>query len=233
MRVYLADLVHTYSRPDSALPVPLNIGYIKAYAMEQLGSEVDIRLFKHPEKLLAAVHDAPPDVVGLSNYGWNEQINLHMGRYLRGKHPDLLMVAGGPNIDPCPEPITAFIRRHNYLDFIIEGGGEEAFCELLQWWRNGGLNTGRDTGELPKNLHFLEEDILRSTPTRKLEKIITNIPSPYLNGYLDEFLEMGMTPMFETNRGCPFHCTFCVWGGLTLILCDAWTRTQPCEKLNM
>ncbi len=59
MRVYLADLVHTYSRPDSALPVPLNIGYIKAYAMEQLGSEVDIRLFKHPEKLLSAIHEAP------------------------------------------------------------------------------------------------------------------------------------------------------------------------------
>jgi radical SAM superfamily enzyme YgiQ (UPF0313 family) len=218
MRIYLADLAHTHSLPDSVLTVPLNIGYIKAYAVEQLGPEVDIRLFKHPEKLLAAVHDAPPDVVGLSNYGWNEQINLHLGRYLRGKYPDLLMVAGGPNIDHDPEPITAFIQRHVYLDFIIEGGGEEAFCELLQWWENGGRDTGQDTSELPQNLHFLEEGTLRSTPQRKLEKIITNIPSPYLNGYLDEFLEMGMTPMFETNRGCPFHCTFCVWGVASLDL---------------
>ena len=186
--------------------------------MEHLGPQADIRLFKHPEKLLAAVHDAPPDVVGLSNYGWNEQINLHMGRYLRGKYPDLLMVAGGPNIDPDPEPITAFIRHHDYLNFIIEGGGEEAFCELMQWWRDGGRDTGGDAGELPRNLHFLEEGSLRSTPARKLEKIITNIPSPYLNGYLDEFLEMGMIPMFETNRGCPFHCTFCVWGVASLDL---------------
>jgi radical SAM superfamily enzyme YgiQ (UPF0313 family) len=182
--------------------------------MEQLGSEAEIQLFKHPEKLLAAVHDAPPDVLGLSNYGWNEQLNLHLGRYLRGKYPDMLMVAGGPNIDPDPEAITAFIQRHDYLNFIIEGSGEEAFCELLQWWRDG----DRDIDGLPQNLHFLEEGTLRSTPLRKLEKIITNIPSPYLNGYLDEFLEMGMTPMFETNRGCPFHCTFCFWGVASLDL---------------
>ena len=214
MRIYLADLAHTYSLPDSALTVPLNIGYIKAYTVQELDPEVDIRLFKHPENLLAAVHDAPPDVVGLSNYGWNEQINLHLGRYLRGKYPDMLMVAGGPNIDPDPEPITTFIKCHDYLDFIIEGGGEEAFCELLQWQRDGSHNTS----ELPQNLHFLEEGTLRSTPRRKLEKIITNIPSPYLNGYLDEFLEMGMIPMFETNRGCPFHCTFCVWGVASLDL---------------
>jgi len=36
--------------------------------------------------------------------------------------------------------------------------------------------------------------------------------SPYLNGYLDEFLEAGLFPMFETNRGCPFKCSFCAWG---------------------
>ncbi|MDP7044051.1 MAG: radical SAM protein, partial [Alphaproteobacteria bacterium] len=100
MRVYLADLTHTYSLPDSALTVPLNIGYIKVHAVQEMGPEVEIRLFKHPEKLLAAVHDAPPDVLGLSNYGWNEQINLHLGRCLREKHPHMLMVAGGPNIDP-------------------------------------------------------------------------------------------------------------------------------------
>ena len=35
---------------------------------------------------------------------------------------------------------------------------------------------------------------------------------PYLAGYLDEFLAAGMVPLFETNRGCPFQCTFCAWG---------------------
>jgi hypothetical protein len=38
------------------------------------------------------------------------------------------------------------------------------------------------------------------------------LPSPYLTGWLDPFLKVGYTPLFETNRGCPYHCTFCVWG---------------------
>ena len=39
---------------------------------------------------------------------------------------------------------------------------------------------------------------------------LNDIPSPYLNGYLDEFLlESVFIPIVESNRGCPFTCTFC------------------------
>ena len=38
------------------------------------------------------------------------------------------------------------------------------------------------------------------------------LPSPYLDGLLDDFLLQGLIPLFESNRGCPFNCTFCTWG---------------------
>ena len=42
---------------------------------------------------------------------------------------------------------------------------------------------------------------------------LDDIPSPYLEGYLDEFLaEPKLSPLLESNRGCPFSCTFCVDG---------------------
>ncbi len=79
IKIYLADLAHTHSVKDVALGVPLGIGYIKAYADSQHGADVDISLFKHPERLLAAVAEASPDIVGLSNYGWNKNLNRAVG----------------------------------------------------------------------------------------------------------------------------------------------------------
>ena len=208
LTVFLADLAHTQSVDDAALTVPLSLGYIKAYAVAHHGDDIDVQLFKHPERLLAAAQTTPPDVIGFANYGWNSNLNRTVGRYLRERLPAALMVAGGPNIDPEPARRLAFLERHDYLDFIVVDGGEEPFAELLAWHMAG----GKPDTDLPGNLFWRDEDGLQTTAERPLQKIIEGIPSPYLDGYLDEFLAAGKVPMFETNRGCPFRCTFCAWG---------------------
>lgn len=42
------------------------------------------------------------------------------------------------------------------------------------------------------------------------------IPVPYLDGVFDTILERekNLAVQFETNRGCPYRCTFCDWGGV-------------------
>ena len=47
-----------------------------------------------------------------------------------------------------------------------------------------------------------------------LERIkdLDEIPSPYLTGILDKFFDGKLTPFIETNRGCPFTCSFCHTG---------------------
>ena len=207
-KVLLADLAHTQSVPDNALTMPLGIGYVKAYAVAAFGDSVDIRLFKHPERFLAAVHETQPDVIGFANYGWNENLNREIGRYVRRAAPQALIVAGGPNIDPAHSRRAAFMAKHDYLDFLIVDGGEEPFTELLEWHRE---HRG-DYDQLPSNLVWRVGGEIRATAERPLTKIISHLPSPYLSGHLDEFIDLGLTPLFETNRGCPFQCTFCAWG---------------------
>ena len=85
MLIYLADLAHTHSTKNESLMIPLNIGYLKAFAMEQHKDKLNIKLFKDPNKLLKSLHDENPDLVGLSNYGWNADLNLKIGKYIKFK----------------------------------------------------------------------------------------------------------------------------------------------------
>ena len=61
--------------------------------------------------------------------------------------------------------------------------------------------------------------MVKNDDTSKKEKYnsayytINRYSSPYLNGDLDEFLDdPSLSPMLESNRGCPYSCTFCAWG---------------------
>ncbi len=208
MKIVLSDLAHTYAVADQSLPIPLGIGYVKAYAKQVHGEGIDITLFKHPELFIAHVLKHKPEIIGFANYGWNEKLNRAVGKYLKPFLPHTIFVAGGPNIDDDVESQSVFMREHSYLDYVIVDGGEEPFSELITW-----IDNGRHQDELPQNLFWRDDNgELRSQPLRKVAKKIENISSPYLSGSLDEFIERGMMPLFETNRGCPFLCTFCGWG---------------------
>jgi len=41
------------------------------------------------------------------------------------------------------------------------------------------------------------------------------VPSPYLNGLFDGYGGRVEAAIIETNRGCPYGCTFCDWGSAT------------------
>ena len=66
IRIYLADLYHDHL--PTRQHVPLGIGYIGSYLKQEFSSEVDIKLFKSVEKLLAAINARPPDLIALANY---------------------------------------------------------------------------------------------------------------------------------------------------------------------
>ena len=208
MKIFLCDLSHTQTVSASELTIPLNIGFIKAYAVNRFGDSVDIALFKDPQKFLDRFSVEKPDVVGFSNYTWNVNLNHHIGRRVRESLPEALIVGGGPNLDDEEDRRRDFLETNSFYDFLIDGGGEEPFTELLAWWQS---DRG-DMSRLPDNLVWMAEDQLHQTKQRRLQKQIDNLVSPYLTGCLDEFLDAGMVPLFESNRGCPFKCTFCAWG---------------------
>ncbi|MEM8642745.1 MAG: radical SAM protein [Cyanobacteria bacterium P01_G01_bin.54] len=63
------------------------------------------------------------------------------------------------------------------------------------------------------NSSYLDEkgDLITSPKIERI-KNLNEIPSPYLMGLLDDYFDGRLLPVVQTNRGCPFTCTFCTEG---------------------
>ena len=71
LKIVLGDLTYT-AVALSTDAMPLNIGYIAAYCQKIYKSRVEIELFKYINELDKDLHTYELDVLGLSNYCWNE-----------------------------------------------------------------------------------------------------------------------------------------------------------------
>lgn len=58
------------------------------------------------------------------------------------------------------------------------------------------------------------EDCPKLNDCPKVKMVLDIFPSPYLEGLYDYLMPTGINfqPIIETNRGCPFRCSYCFWG---------------------
>lgn len=155
-------------------------------------------------------------VAAFSGYSWNWRLSLAVARSLRALDPEVFIVFGGPCVPRRPERAAAFFAGHPYVDAFVLGEGELPFRALL-------LSLLED-----RELHGVPSIVFRATdgtavaiePAPRLRDF-AGLGSPYLDGTFDALLarslgSQGAHPLraavVETNRGCPFTCTFCDWG---------------------
>jgi radical SAM superfamily enzyme YgiQ (UPF0313 family) len=222
LKIYLADLV--YDTVKTNYVVPLNVACIAAFVKEKYDSTVDVKIFKYPRELERIIHESPPDILGLSNYSWNERLNQTFLKLVKIVKPDVVTVMGGPNIRTDRIGIEAYLSAIKELDYYIISEGEEPFANLV-----GQILNCENFIKPPANCACLIEGHLHFEPSdliKRCEQI--TYPSPYLSGFLDRFLsDNTMIPLFESNRGCPFACTYCTWGIAAL----SKVRTRPLDMV--
>lgn len=209
LKVYLADLTYTtLSLATEAFP--LNIGFVGAFCKQRFGPDVDITPFKYIDDLDQALHDAPPDVLGMSNYPWNHNVGIEFFRMVRQISPGTLCVMGGPNIPLDDELRTQYILKKPEIDFYAYLEGEEPFSNLVARVFEVGLDKAKLKREpVPGMVHRVSDTEVMKGEFLPRRKNLDEIPSPYLTGLLDKFFDGQLSPLLETNRGCPFSCTFC------------------------
>lgn len=215
MLIYLADLGHNQLTLSSDV-YPFAIANLAAYATAYIrgGHKLDIRLFREPQDLKAALESERPDLAAFSSYAWNHQLSLHFARYARRLHPGLTTIMGGPNYPLTPSEKERFLREMPEISVAVRGPtyeGERAFLQFVQRFADVGLRAEGIFEEPIPGSDWIDprtgEFVSGPEPPRIQD--LDEIPSPYLHGWLDDYYASGYFPMLQINRGCPFTCTYC------------------------
>lgn len=211
LRIGLAQINNSFSG-QSYLPysVALLEAYVRRHAPDPERYEFLLPLYRRIPVERAVEHLAPADVVGLSVYVWNIRRSLEIARRLKERRPEVRIVLGGPQIPDRPE---RFLRENPFVDAVVHNEGERTFLEVLERLPAGDL-----TGVAGTSHRRADGEIVREPPRERIREL-AEIPSPFLGGVLDRLIEAhpeeNWIGLWETNRGCPFRCTFCDWGSAT------------------
>ena len=196
----------------NAYYLPYSAGVILSYALDSErvrdAWELDHLVWRREPIEELALKLSASDVVAFSTYVWNHRYNYKLAKLVKTFNPKCTIVFGGP--EPAIEDPKLF-EKEPFMDLVIKMEGEITFRRILEDYGTDythieGLLINSPTGLIntgdPKRINDLDE-----------------VPSPYLAGIFDRVMAENpgviWNATLETNRGCPYQCTFCDWGSLT------------------
>ena len=199
---------------------PLSIGLINEFLKANIKNiDLNIELFKKPSELSTYIDNNDPDIVMFGNYMWIEKLNCFYAKSIKEKLPETLVVFGGPNLSLNEDQNISFLKENSYIDFLIDGDAEIVAKNLILAFNSVKKNI-EETKKLyiPNTLSFSKTDRIFIKPQQEDFRLgigdtkLDNIPSPYTSGAMDKFFGDGTVPLLESNRGCPYSCSFCQQG---------------------
>lgn len=194
MKVLVATLNAKYIHTCLALRC------LKAYCEPDFQVDMAEYTIKDPAmNIVSDLYQRQPDVLGFSCYIWNIEETVQIIRMVKKIMPQLTIVLGGPEVSYDTD---YWMQRLPEVDFIVMGEGEETFHHLLQELEGS------------RKFHFVYgiayrkgEQILLNPGRPKLD--LNELPTPYR--FQEDLPDLSKRVVyFETSRGCPFSCQFCL-----------------------
>ncbi len=193
--------------------IPYSIGSLQAYAetfaevREHFHFLRPLFLRHAPSEVLSTLER--PAIACFSSYLWNWEYNKTLAQAIRASFPDCLIVFGGTQV---PNASENFFVEHPYVDILVHHEGESAFVSILQQF----ISSQDYTSISGLSVQVEGTRTYKTAPAERIRDL-SQLPSPYLSGVFDFLLDQPfiLNASQETNRGCPYSCTFCDWGGNT------------------
>lgn len=140
------------------------------------------------------------DLICFSTYIWNVEQICRLGADLKKAKPSVQILLGGPEVS---YETVSLMRENPWIDFVLRGEGEGSFTALYKamaekgraWDPSeiSGLSYRRSDGEVLENPEGMPLDM-------------REIPFPYRSLPV----EADKVVYYETARGCPYRCSYCL-----------------------
>jgi radical SAM C-methyltransferase len=204
--------------------MPLAAGYMKASALAdpRLQEQADIQIHNFRGAVTnvrmanAMFSTGTPDILAFSVMGWNYRAFGALARTFKQLNPDGWVIFGGPHV---AWQAARVFRMFPEVDIVVNGEGELTFRDLARAYLDGARTA--DLAAIP-GISFHGPDHGPdhgpvTTESRDRIENLDSIPSPVLTGAIELTDASGNfrydVALMETNRGCPYKCAFCYWGG--------------------
>ncbi len=179
----------------------LSIRYLEGMVKDLVETETrEYTINQNIDYIVSELYEENPDIIGFSTYIWNLNETLEICEILKKVRPNIKILLGGPEVSYDG---PSLMEKNPDIDYIIYGEGEESIREFII-----GLKEGKSLLGI-NGLIYRDEDKIVENPPRQLLKDLDLIPSPYSGRDIGEELENKII-YYESSRGCPFNCKFCL-----------------------
>ncbi len=195
MKILLAALNAKYIHSSPA------VYSLQAYsAARGIRADVAEYTINHdPDRVLAAIYRQQPQLLCFSCYIWNLDQICRLAEDFHTLCPEVPVWAGGPEVSYGAEQ---FLADHPVFTGVICGEGEASFTELARAYAEGRFPA--EAGEI-RGLAYRTEKGILSTGARPP---VPMDDLPFL--YDDPKRFENRIVYYESSRGCPFSCSYCL-----------------------
>ena len=209
-----AQLVQLNNRYGNQVYLPYSVGVLETFVKQK---EI-IRENYHFKEFIFLREDisnmvkkiGQVDILGISCYIWNWRMSLKLAEEVRKKTPNCMIFLGGPHVPDNTD--ESFFKLYPFVDMTMHAEGELTFEEtLIKYLNKEPLHNILGSSFYDRN----NSKKVYTNNKRQRIKDYSILPSAYLEGTFEDLFrkyDYSWTLTWETNRGCPFKCTFCDWG---------------------
>jgi radical SAM superfamily enzyme YgiQ (UPF0313 family) len=212
-------VVPVNSEGNPLLSLGLLLSYARVYDGGRLNEGYQFLPDWADQTVPALTPDDPPGVYLFSNYIWSHAWNVVRSAEVKERNPRSITIHGGPNTPKYDDDIQQFFRTNPQVDITVHGEGEASFVHVLDVLEPSMLAGEPDLEVLrgvPGISFRIGDEIVHNGPRDRIADL-DDLPSPYRDGTFDSVGGEEISLMtIESNRGCPYGCTYCDWGSATL-----------------